>query len=523
MVAVSINSSSLLFDKSAVQAEPEEPKTVYPTISGGINPLFFGNDGVHHYPRLGRDGETVVATDSHLLNVRPQLASFHGVYDWRWDAEHGDVARSVAAQLSMTHNGPQVVGIDRHGLFKISKLGGRRAGFCFVGGMERNMLNDRVVPEEPVAIMRKKYKLNGELIPLNNGFESLLGHKVTGLRDLTQITSEITHKPLDEVQLFLAAGNPSSTEEELLAAERAGDAVEEQINLERRRELARRELSALAKKAKSIPKLFKGRKSSLWSAAWKRFFRRREQFIGQGLISDPITPAQAAHYRKQGAYIYYSLAAARKFARLASRSSGKNRNVIITRQESTGHHYCLVNMSSKDPKNEVETWFAGRCTPSPYLRGDFKRNYSAVLRWAGGKKPESSYYSHSAPADPREAVPRQKSRYDHIFGTSFGNRWLDDDHLEVRKLPIGKGGFWSDFRAVTDEEAELMLQIFFGSMQFLTSVDSMIVQAVADDNERAGEDLVGGFEATPLEGEDTEQSYAWHEREFDAEADDYLQ
>ena len=130
MVAVSINSSSLLFDTSAVKAEPEEPKTVYPTLSGGINPLFFGNDGVHHYPRLGRDGETVVATDSHLLNVRPQLASFHGVYDWRWDAEHGDVARSVAAQLSMTHNGPQVVGIDRHGVFKISKLGGRRAGPC---------------------------------------------------------------------------------------------------------------------------------------------------------------------------------------------------------------------------------------------------------------------------------------------------------------------------------------------------------------------------------------------------------
>ena len=479
--------------------------TSYPTISGGINPLFFGNDGLHHYPQLGRDGETVVGTDSHLLNVRPQLASFHGVYDWRWDAENGDAARSVAAQLSMTHNGPQVLGIDRNGLFKISKLGGRRAGFCFVGGMERNMLNDRVVPEEPVAIMRKKYKLNGELVPLNNGFESLLGHKATGLRDIIELSSEVTRKPLDEVQLFLAAGNPSSTEEELLAAEREGDAVEEQINLERRRELARRELSALAKKAKSIPKLFKGRKSSLWSAAWQRFFRRREQFIGQGLISDPITPAQAAHYRKQGAYIYYSLMAARKFARLASRSSGKNRNVIITRQESTGHHYCLVNMSSKDPKNEVETWFAGRSTPSPYLRGDFKRNYSAVLRWAGGDKPAS------------------KGRYDHVFGTSFGNRWLDDDHLEVRKLPIGKGGFWSDFRAVTDEEAELMLQIFFGSMQFHTGVDSMIVQAVADDNERFGEDLVGGFEATPLEGEDTEQSYAWHEREFDAEADDYLQ
>ena len=303
MVAVSINTS-------------------YPTISGGINPLFFGNDGLHHYPQLGRDGETVVGTDSHLLNVRPQLASFHGVYDWRWDAEHGDAAKSVAAQLSMTHNGPQVLGIDRNGLFKIFKLGGRRAGFCFVGGMERNMLNDTVVPEEPVAIMRKKYKLNGDLIPLNNGFESLLGHKATGLRDIIELSSEVTRKPLDEVQLFLAAGNPSSTEEELLAAEREGDAVEEQINLERRRELARRELSALAKKAKSIPKLFKGRKSSLWSAAWQRFFRRREQFIGQGLISDPITPAQAAHYRKQGAYIYYSLMAARKFARLASRSSG---------------------------------------------------------------------------------------------------------------------------------------------------------------------------------------------------------
>ena len=68
-----------------------------------------------------------------------------------------------------------------------------------------------------------------------------------------------------------------------------------------------------------------------------------------------------------------------------------------------------------------------------------------------------------------------------------------------------------------------MLQIFFGSMQFLTGVDSMIVQAVADDNERSGEDLVGGYEATELEGEDNEQSYAWHEREFDAEVEDYLQ
>ena len=62
MVAVSINTS-------------------YPTISDEINPLYFGNDGLHHYLQLGRDGETVVGIDSHLLNVGPQLASFHGVYD----------------------------------------------------------------------------------------------------------------------------------------------------------------------------------------------------------------------------------------------------------------------------------------------------------------------------------------------------------------------------------------------------------------------------------------------------------
>ena len=521
---VSINSKSLLFDRPIVApVEQASADTVYPSLEGGINPLFFGNDGLQEFPVLGRDGETVIDHDTHLVNVKPQVASFNGVYDWRWDAEHAEHARSIAAQLSMTHNGPQVVGIDRHGLFKICKLGGRREGLCFVGGVERNMLNDREHAVECVAIMKQKYDEQGRVIPANNGFDSLLGHKVTGLRDIIDITSEVTRKPLDEVQLFLAAGKPSSTEEDLLAAEREADAVEEQLNLERRRELARRELDALAKKAKSIPKFFKGRKSTLWSEAWKRFFRRREEFVGQGLISDPITPAQAAQYRKRGAYIYYSLTAARKFARLASKAgypvlnrsyywesagfnatSSRNRNVIITRQESTGHHYCLVNCSSKDPKNEVETWFAGRCTPSPYRRGDFKRNYSAVLRWTGGDKPES------------------RGRYDHIFGTTFGNRWLDDEHLEVRKLPIGKGGFWSDFRAVTDEEAELMLQIFFGSMSFNTGVDSMIVQAVADDNERFGEDLVGGYEATPLEGEEGEQSYAWHEREFDAEADIHL-
>ena len=514
---VRINSSSLLFDRSLTKPVEEiSEQTVYPVLSS-VNPQFYGNDGLQSYPVLGSDGETVLGHETYLLNVGPQVSSFHGVYDWRWDledwdeVEHSPEARSIAAQLSMTHNGPQRLVVDRYGLSKIVPLGGYRVGKCFVGGMERNIIEDQKQAAEAVAVLRRKYDENKEEIDYREKWESVIGRPLKGLRSITDITSQgLWDKPLDEVQLFLAEGDPSTNEEELLAAEQAADKVEEMLNLDRRRELARRELSALAKRAKSIPKMFKGRKSTLWSEAWKRFYRRRDELVSQGLISDPITVRQAAQYRKVGAYVYYSLVAARRFASLASRIgsvSTRNRNVIITRQESTGHYYCLVNMASKDPKNEVETWFAGRPTPSPYRRGDFKRNYSAVLRWVGGDKPES------------------KSRYDHVFGTSFGNRWLDDEHLEVRKLPIGKGGFWSDFRAVTDEEAEMLLQMFFGHMDFVVGIDSMVVQAVADDNERSGEDLVGGYEATnyseDLGGEDNARTYAWHEREFDAEMEDY--
>ena len=501
---VHINSSSLLFDRPLAKPIEKTSETVYPVLSS-INPQLYGNDGLQSFPVFGRDGE-VVAHDEHLVNVGPQVSSFHNAYNWRWDAEHEEEARSIAAQLSMTHNGPQRLAVDRHGLWKIAPLGGYRVGSAFVGGMERNMIEDKEEAQEAVAVMRRKREKDGKRIDIRPGWEEF-GLRMDALRNIIEVSSEVTEKPLDEVQLFLAAGQPSSTEEQLLYAEKEADEVESRLDLDRRRELARRELNALAGKAKAIPKLFKGRKSVLWTKAWQRFYRRREELVSQGLISDPIEPAQAAKYRKSGAFIYYSLAAARRFARLASTGEGmssKHRSVIVTRQESTGHYYCLVNMASKDPKNEVETWFAGRPTPSPYRRGDFKRQYSAVLRWAGGDKPES------------------KGRYDHVFGTSFGNRWLDEEHLEVRKLPTGKGGFWSDFRAVTDAEAELLLQIFFGSMSFHTGVDSMIVQAVADDNERSGEDLVGGYEATPYSddlGEDNERTYAWHEREFDAEVD----
>ena len=71
----------------------------------------------------------------------------------------------------------------------------------------------------------------------------------------------------------------------------------------------------------------------------------------------------------------------------------------------------------------------------------------------------------------------------------------------------------------------MLLQMFFGHMDFAVGIDSMVVQAVADDNERSGEDLVGGYEATDysedLGGEDNDRTYAWHEREFDAEMEDY--
>ena len=526
---VCINSSSLLFDRPLTKpVEETSEQTVYPSLSSSINPQFYGNDGLQSYSILGSDGETVIGHEPFLLNVRPQVSSFHGVYDWRWDAEHSPEARSIAAQLSMTHNGPQRLVVDRYGLWKIVPLGGYRVGKCFVGGMERNIIEDQKQAAEAVAVLRRKYDEDDELIDYREKWESVIGRPLKGLRSITDITSQgLWDKPLDEVQLFLAEGDPSTNEEELLAAEQAADKVEEMLNLDRRRELARRELSALAKRAKSIPKMFKGRKSWLWSEAWQRFYRRRDQLKSQGLISDPIDVRQAAQYRKNGAYIYYSLVAARRFASLASRIgsvSTRNRNVIITRQQKTGHYYCLVNIASKDPKNEVETWFAGRPTPSPYRRGDFKRDYSAVLRWVGGDKPESSYLERT-PADAKDSAPSRKSKFDHVFGTSFGNRWLDDEHLEVRKLPIGKGGFWSDFRAVTDEEAEMLLQMFFGHMDFHTGIDSMVVQAVADDNERSGEDLVGGYEATnyseDLGGEDNARTYAWHEREFDAEMEDY--
>ena len=505
-----IDASALLFD-TPVRSAPESQSldTVYPTLAGGTDPRFFGNDGI---------------VEGHLRNVKPQLSSFYGVYDWRWDAEHGDEARSIAEQLSMTHNGPQVVVIDRHGLFAIQKLGGKRVGKAFIGGMERDL---EAAPEAPVeGTLRPKVDADGKAIDYRPKWGELVGHEMTSLRDLIDISSEVTHKPLDEVQLFLAAGDPSSTDEELDAAEKAAAMPEAALNLPRRREVARRELDALAKVAKKLPKMIRGQKSKRWSYAWKQFYRRREELLAQGLVVDPIAPAQAAKYRAAGAYVWYSLASARRFAKLAS--SGKmlcitGRNVIVARQEDTGHYYCFVNCSPKDPASMGETWFAGRPTPSPYRRGDFKRTYTAVLTWAGGSKPESRrlIQGHAG----LDHTPAVKGDYDYVFGTSFGNRWLDEEHLEVRKLPTGKGGYWSDFRAVTDEEAMMLLEVFFGSFDWVEGIDSAIVQAVEDDNERSGADLVGGYEATPLSEEDSGEggSFAWHERQYDAEAEEYLQ